>query len=179
MTNMVDIINYIMNNFIWVLIGVIVILLAIIGRYADKTNFGEGKKIVKVKKKEKDLVDEIEVERKEEPVVNDLDEMLNPKEEPKEENKIDTDSITVDLGTDNKEEVKEEPKDLTTEEFLKSDDLDLLLPKKGSLNDDLLQELDDINLDFKNKKSTSIIPDLDDVDLPSIKKKKTTADIWK
>ena len=184
MTNMVEIINYIMNNFIWVIVAVIIILLAIIGGYADRTNFGEGKKIVKVNKKDKDkdLIDELQVEKKEEPIVNDLDEMLNSEkeEEPKEES-INTDGITIDLSSESKEPVDnvEESKELTTEEFLKTDDLDVLLPKKEKFNDDLLQELDDISFDFKKKKTSSLVSDFYDLDLPSIKKKQTTTDIWK
>ena len=38
------VINFVMNYYIWFLIGIILILLAIIGAYADKTNFGQGKK---------------------------------------------------------------------------------------------------------------------------------------
>ena len=48
---MTDIVSIITDNLVWILVGIVVILLAIIGRYADQTNFGEGKKIIKVKKK--------------------------------------------------------------------------------------------------------------------------------
>ena len=58
------------------------------------------------------------------------------------------------------------------------DDLDILLPKKDIVTGDFLQEVEDINLDFKKKDILSDIPSLDDVDLPSIKKKKTKTDIW-
>ena len=40
---MSTIIEYIVSNYTWFLIGAIIILLAIIGSYADKTNFGQGK----------------------------------------------------------------------------------------------------------------------------------------
>lgn len=40
---MTKIVEYIMLNYTWFLIGAIIILLAIIGSYADKTNFGQGK----------------------------------------------------------------------------------------------------------------------------------------
>lgn len=182
MTNMIDIINYIMNNFVWVIVAVIIILLVIIGAYADRTNFGEGKKIVKVKKKEKDkdIIDEIEVEKHDEPVKNDLDEMLNTKEEDKKiEDKNETKDITVDLNQEKEEKIEESGKELSKDEFLESNDLDILLPKKDILNDDLLQEIDDISFDFKKKKSLSSVPDLDDLELPNIKKKNTTNDIWK
>lgn len=38
------VIDFVMEYYIWFLIGIILILLAIIGAYADKTNFGQGKK---------------------------------------------------------------------------------------------------------------------------------------
>ena len=40
---MTEILEYIMSNYTWFLFGAIIILLAIIGSYADKTNFGQGK----------------------------------------------------------------------------------------------------------------------------------------
>ena len=41
---MESILEYIMLNYTWFLGGSIVIILAIIGSYADKTNFGQGNK---------------------------------------------------------------------------------------------------------------------------------------
>ena len=37
--------EYILSNYTWILFGLIIILLAIIGWYADKTNFGLGKTV--------------------------------------------------------------------------------------------------------------------------------------
>ena len=37
-----SILEYIINNYIWILFGSIVVLFAIIGYYAEKTNFGQG-----------------------------------------------------------------------------------------------------------------------------------------
>jgi len=37
------IVEFILSNYTWILIGSIIILLAVIGWYADKTNFGQGK----------------------------------------------------------------------------------------------------------------------------------------
>ena len=39
-----QILEYILANYTWFLIGIVLILLAIIGYHADKTNFGQGKK---------------------------------------------------------------------------------------------------------------------------------------
>ena len=38
------VVNFVMSYYVWFLVGIILILLAIIGAYADKTNFGQGKK---------------------------------------------------------------------------------------------------------------------------------------
>ena len=38
---MTDITSFVTDNLVWILVGIVVILLAIIGRYADKTDFGE------------------------------------------------------------------------------------------------------------------------------------------
>lgn len=51
---MTEIIEYVTQNYIWFLGGMIVILLAIIGSYADKTNFGQ-KKIKSKKEKDENL----------------------------------------------------------------------------------------------------------------------------
>ena len=40
---MQSIMEYILANYAWILFFSIIILLAIIGYYADKTNFGQGK----------------------------------------------------------------------------------------------------------------------------------------
>lgn len=54
-----EIIEYVTQNYIWFLGGMIVILLAIIGSYADKTNFGQ-KKIKDKKEKDQNLNSEME-----------------------------------------------------------------------------------------------------------------------
>ena len=38
-----QILEYILANYTWFLVGIVIILLAIVGYYADKTNFGQGK----------------------------------------------------------------------------------------------------------------------------------------
>ena len=41
---MLQVIEYILNNYTWFLVGIVLVLLAIVGYYADKTNFGQNKK---------------------------------------------------------------------------------------------------------------------------------------
>ena len=52
---MSQIIEYIVQHYIWIIICIVLILLAIIGYYADKTNFGQGKK---EKNKKNDLLED-------------------------------------------------------------------------------------------------------------------------
>ena len=81
---MMHILEYILENYTWFLVGIVLILLAIIGYYADKTNFGHGKKNTQ---KENDilqdndktinienigLLDATEGEKKEVPVNEDI-----------------------------------------------------------------------------------------------------------
>ena len=196
---MTDIVSIITNNLVWILVGIVVILLAIIGRYADQTNFGEGKKIIKVKKKssKRDIIDKLAVEEKEE----EPKEELKKEEKPVEKAEVDIieemqnntrDNFNPDADNDSKiddielaqdtlktdEEKKKESEEMSADEFMKSDDLDILLPKKDVVTGDFLQEVEDINLDFKKKDILSDIPNLDDVDLPNIKKKQGKTDIW-
>ena len=198
---MTDITSFVTDNLVWILVGIVVILLAIIGRYADKTNFGEGKKIVKVKKKKgkRDIIEELEVQSNEEPVKEQKEKNSNPTEEidiiaemqnntrdnfnsDANEEQKEADELKIDDNIVESEEIKEEKKkeseEMSSDEFMKSDDLDILLPKKDIVTGDFLQEVEDMNLDFKKKDLFSDIPDLDDVDLPTIKKKKTKTDIW-
>ena len=195
---MTDIVSIITNNLVWILVGIVVILLAIIGRYADQTNFGEGKKIIKIKKKssKRDIIDKLAIEQ-EEPEKDSTKEMnIDNSSEKKEEVDIieemknntrdnfnpDADTTSVldqNIQTEElKEQKKKESDEMSSDEFLKTDDLDILLPKKNVVTGDFLQEVEDINLDFKKKDLLSDIPDLDDVDLPSIRKKKNKTDIW-
>ena len=54
---MTEIINFIIVNYTWILAIVILILLAIIGGIADRTNFGEGKSNIEEKKQETPDID--------------------------------------------------------------------------------------------------------------------------
>ena len=195
---MTNIISMITDNLVWILVGIVVILLAIIGRYADQTNFGEGKKVIKVKKKssKRDIIDKLAVEEKEEEQIEEkkpvekaevdiIEEMQNNTRDnfnPDAENDSKNDDNILEqtaIKTEaEKEEKKKESEEMSLDEFMKSDDLDILLPKKDIVTGDFLQEVEDINLDFKKKNSLSDIPDLDDVELPSIDKKKSKTNIW-
>ena len=201
---MAVVINFVIDNYIWFMCGVILILLAIIGGYADKTNFGEGKKVVKIKKKKDDIIDSLNIAKGE--LSNDEVQTQNQEQEVINNNTSDMNAVTSEgpnaekifgdneLGTNNNtnnsqqsetnsNDVSKENLDSSAEEFKKEEEeLEALLPEKDILDDDLFQDLDDIadiNLDIK-KEEFKDIPDLDDVSLPEIGKgRKKSKQIWK
>ena len=165
------VIEYIITNYIWFLFGAIVILLAIIGSYADKTNFGQNK-LVKKEKTEK-IEDETSNNQEE-----NADSILESEEE------------VSNLNLENQEDSKEKDKTQITDEekqveFDKKfeeldEEINEFLPKKDIIDDDLLSDIDDMSLDKTQKVDFSDIPDLDDLELPKIKNLKSAdEDIWK
>ena len=172
--------EYIMLNYTWFLGGAIIILLSIIGSYADKTNFGQGK----TNEDESEKIKELEFEKlrlqeqlaqaqkdlEKAPVVN------QAVETSKEE-------VAEAQQPKNNEPIKKEEPTLESyeEKYAKFDKtFDALLPKKGFDDGDLLDEIESISLDKTQKIDITEIPDLDDVDLPKIKKlDPIDEDIWK
>ncbi len=173
--------EYIMLNYTWFLGGAIIILLAIIGSYADKTNFGQGK----TKEDDSEKLRELQLEKlklqqqleqaqrlqEETPVVE------NQVEEVKEE-VVETPQHKKTRKTTKKEEPTLESYEEKYAKFDKA--FDALLPKKGFDDGDLLDEIESISLDKTQKIDITEIPDLDDVDLPKIKSlDPVDEDIWK
>ena len=166
--------EYIMLNYTWFLGGTIIILLAIIGSYADKTNFGQGK----TKEDDSEKLRELEFEKMK------LQQKLEEAQRVQEETPV-VESQVEEI----KEEVvvtqhpkKEEPTlESYEEKYAKFDKaFDALLPKKGFDDGDLLDEIESISLDKTQKIDITEIPDLDDVDLPKIKSlDPVDEDIWK
>lgn len=173
--------EYIMLNYTWFLGGAIIILLAIIGSYADKTNFGQGKD--NNRQKEEDFVDDTNIEI-ENPIENINESVIE--EEPKILNKEDTEINTI-IDEPILEPVEETPEiennvlEKLDEKFEIFDkEFNEFLPEKEIINDDLLDEIENLSLDKTQKLSLSDIPDLDDVELPRIKNLKSQdEDIWK
>ena len=156
---MAKILEYIMLNYTWFLGGAILILLAIIGSYADKTNFGQGeKKLDKDLDLDKDIIvtdEDIENEKEVIEGIPEVEDVLIEKEE-------------------NNESTFEENFDKLSNEF------EELLPKKELIDNELLEDIENLSLDKTQKIDLSVIPDLDDVDLPEIKKLAPEEhDVWK
>lgn len=176
--------EYIMLNYTWFLGGLIIILLAIIGYYADETNFGQGKN--KEQSKDKDELNKIENKEELESSIDEL------QLEETIENEIVEDQIepVVDESKVQTEEESKIEENLNTQEVLKTNfeeefekfdkEFNEVLPQKEILNDGLLEEIENLSLDKTQKIDLIDIPDLDDVELPKIKSlEPEEKDIWK
>lgn len=165
--------EYIMLNYTWFLGGAIIILLAIIGSYADKTNFGQGKS----KEDDSEKLRELELEKLK--LQQQLEQAQRVQEEtPVVENQVEDKTEEVIVQQPKKEEPTLESYEEKYAKFDKA--FDALLPKKGFDDGDLLDEIESISLDKTQKIDITEIPDLDDVDLPKIKSlDPVDEDIWK
>lgn len=80
-----EVLEYISLNYIWFLIGAIIIVLAIIGHYAEKSNFGQGKNKNNPLPKEKDKEPELEQEN--------LKDLINKNDKDENVDKLETKNI--------------------------------------------------------------------------------------
>lgn len=200
---MTEILEYIMLHYTWFLGGAILILLAIIGSYADKTNFGQGKNIEenteeKINLEKKGLEDyvkeSVEINIDENKLTEQIDintsisslEKQNNNEVLKniQNNKKDEQLEQPTNIVEPKEEVPEHKKQSFEENFNNFDkEFNSILSKKQTISDDLLNDVENIsldNLETLNKSTINAIPDLDDVELPKIKTvEKNIVDVWK
>jgi len=166
---MEKIVEFIMLNYTWIVAGLIIILLAIIGSYADKTNFGQGKPKEEIKK------EDTKIEKEELQTINEVIE--NQAEVPIKEKTIDQNQIP-EPQENNIETNSTTSIDSSFEKFDK--EFNELLPKKEIIDGELLEEIDNLSLDKTQKLNLTDIPDLDDVELPKIKSMEPEEeDIWK
>ena len=184
--------EYIMLNYTWFLGGTIIILLAIIGSYADKTNFGQGKTKEDESEKLRELqleklklqqqLDQAQKSQKESNVVHKKENQVVSRVDNKVE-EITEEVIEIPESKKGGKTTKKEESTLESyeEKYAKFDKaFDALLPKKGFDDGDLLDEIESISLDKTQKIDITEIPDLDDVDLPKIKSlDPVDEDIWK
>lgn len=188
--------EYVVSNYTWLLSGTIIILLAIIGSYADKTNFGQGKSKetrnvgtgdldLPQKKTLSDYFkkDESgELEKNSEDFLNSTlpDGMKNNVSKRKdidnfnhEFNEIPLDKIKDDTSKNERYQDFESNFQSFDQEFNE------ILPEKDIIDDDLLNDIDDLSFDKTQKINIGDIPDLDDVELPEIKAVKSDDEnIW-
>lgn len=201
---MKEIIEYIMNNYTWFLGGLIIILLAIIGRYADKTNFGQPK----IKKQEEnlnpvnsldgkllsDLTNKENINQNESKVQNaepqqkleTIGQNIEPQQ--KLENLDQNFESLYDQQSENEGTsiVKEETQ-VIKEESLSEDkfedfdkEFNEILPEKSLLDEELLDDIENIKIDKPQKMDIDVDLNLEDVELPKIKTfEPESNDVWK
>ncbi|MBE6139473.1 MAG: hypothetical protein E7174_03085 [Firmicutes bacterium] len=199
---MESILEYIMLNYTWFLGGSIVIILAIIGSYADKTNFGQGNKKEELNTRENSNFNEqvtlkeyLESQKTVEQTPTNEIENMNPVETQKTEttningenqakemtgvNSVETQQPEV--TNVNEENSNNQSQTIIAEENFEKFDKEFneLLPKKEIVDGDLLNEIENLSLDRTQKIKLTDIPDLDDVELPKIKSMPKEEDIWK
>ena len=195
---MTEIMSFLISNYVWILVIVIVTLLAIIGSYANKTNFGEGTKEETEDESQKDVI----IENKKLSEVLGQDSATLPGTDEKDlnteiknessasvinnNNISNTSSLSSDVNIKEEVELKTENKEnlfKSIEEKLSSldNELNTMLPKKEVIDDNILEDLEDISLDNSenNKKKIKTIK-TSDIELPKIKSlKDKEEDVWK
>ena len=142
---MESVLEYIMSNYTWFLGGAILILLAIIGRYADKTNFGQGKE---TKENEEINLEELKEE-------SDIQVSVDSKQETNEQDNLVVESKsnanlieTSESVQSNNFNVQVDKKTNFEDKFKEFDkEFDELVPKKGIVNDELLDEIESLSFD--------------------------------
>lgn len=210
--------EYIMMNYTWFLGGAIIILLAIIGYYADETNFGQGKEndqknnnqIQNENEMEKGISEVIESNQQQlaqqpiqETILNqpnditenntlvdsnneNISEVIEPNQNQIEQQPIEdvtlnqsVNTIETNVQNDlNNQNVTQTDFETQFEEFDK--EFEEILPQKETIDDELLDEIDNLSFDKTQKIDISDISNFDDVELPKIKTMKTEEqDIWK
>jgi len=190
---MKQVLEYIVQNYAWFFGAIILILLAIIGYYADKTNFGQGK--TEENKKDDNKTDDLSKADNQE----DMEDLYAPLESSAQNNElveeITTQSNFISNVEENNVEVVEtsdgasNPNALaesTSGVFSKeavdkfNDEFNSILPEKELISSDLLSDIEDLELDKTQKIELSDIANLNNIELPKIKKfVPEEEDIWK
>lgn len=199
---MTELLDFFASNYIWLAAVFIVSLLAIIGYYADKTNFGQGQinnndsnpnniNLGNVR-----LADALHQNKKEEPVnaqqvnqnnitqgyINNSNNTTNQINQngnfvsPNQINQLE--QLTEGNNNLIKETIVSDYTNnvLKEQEVIKfNNEFDSILPKKEFIDSDLLSDIDDLELGKTQKIDLTKVPDLDDIELPNIGGK----DIWK
>lgn len=201
------ILEYIMEYYTWFLGGAIIILLAIIGYYADKTNFGQGKDKQETNKDDGLNLDKINenqtlgetvnqiygnqdnIVEEQEAVIDAVEptgtsenvSVIQQQPEAVEQQITPVQMLEPEVNQEINSDVEQKSEPSFEDEFEKFDkEFDEILPKKEIVDDELLEEIDSLSLDKTQKLDLNAIPDLDDVDLPKIKTfQLEEQDVWK
>lgn len=193
---MSEIIEFLLENYIWILSIIIVILLAIIGYFADKTNFGQKdfklKDDIKEINTQEDLLNGIDTNKTLKEAAESLTE--SNKEEVKEDkHEVEVEKQPVAMENNPEANFKDEPKSETEEKKLdgiletsEDENINLdqmfneVIPVKSLMDDEILDDIDNMTVE-PTSLETKDIPDLDDIELPKIESLATDTeeDIWR
>lgn len=168
--------EYIMLNYTWFLGGAIIILLAIIGYYADETNFGQGKQNIQkgTTQKNDESVNKLDKYDQIQENIEKIDTNEKKEQEPLQEKQI------IENIESEQPIILNESKNIESEFEKFEKEFNEILPEKETIDNDLLEEIDNLSFDKTQKIDVSDILDLDDVELPEIKTMEAEEqDIWK
>lgn len=158
------IVDFIMSHYIAILLVVIIIIFALIGRYVEKKGF-----LAPAADKNKKVEEKKEV----------VEEKAEPKEEKVEITMVPKEEKVKDVSIEDIDSALFAPIEGNNEYDALNKEVKDLLPKKEVIDDDMLSDINNLSLDKTQKYNFGDIPDLDDVDLPKIKKADDDEDIWK
>lgn len=201
---MLDLFKYILANYTWLLIATILTLLAIIGYFAEKTNFGQGKQdnnLDEENKEDKAITQKIEDEENKQMLSSDMQQPNNL-----ENNSVIDDSGAItpnpienpDLSTDQNVEVKQNVEN--TDKINNDNDSNAVVSSINNLDSNINEEvnnstitvpendssiLDDKQFDKFEKEFDSVLPkkkvidsdlleDIDELSLDKTQKFKLT-----
>ena len=189
--------EFLMDNYIWIMIICIVLLMALIGYIAEKQGFGTKENIKKEKKsKKEEVIEPIKEEKEpveeisnedtfEEPgVTEEVDDFENSVEEQVDDNEFEEESMEEESLSENNEEESDDNKDLEEQEEVSNEEEDLFVGLDGTPNAYGNQELN-IDKDFNNilddvEDSTEDVDmELPKVDSNELEEELEEDDIWK
>lgn len=189
---MTEIINFILTNYVWILVIVLLMLLAIIGSIAEKSFFKNPNNDEKKEEEQIDLTN-----KKMSDIFGDNN-TLNKEDniESQNTNQINSANEVSTISVDNPKDVQNPTVNVQNKEIISNaklmsnleDKLEKLdvrineaLPKRDTLDDYMLDDVDDLSIDINNiGKSKKGTTDFDDIELPNIdSKKKNKKDLWK
>ena len=176
---MQKLVEFIILNYTWIIAGSIIILLAVIGYYADKTNFGQGKNKDQEPNENDINLEQVELveQTNDEQVVESPAELTNPVVEEAVVEEVVIEPIVTEGHPDYQKNNSSVDLDEKFEKFDK--EFNEIVPEKEVIDDELLDEIDSLSLDKTQKLNLTDIPDLDDVELPKIKNITKEENIWK
>ena len=176
-----EIIEYIMANYTLLLAGAIIILLAIIGSYADKTNFGQGKQKETKEKTKDELIKDLDGKTLNEALGQPVNENVSEEVSPVQnslENNAPLENPSIEQPQEVEPQIPVDPIDIEYNNL--DQQFNEVLPKESVIDNNILDEIDNLSLDKTQQLNVVDIPDVDDVELPEIKDlRQEDEDIWK